>query len=150
MCDFRQIWLQKIFRKFLFRCMGWFSLKLWEVLWWQGHVRNTLFHFCQLWAVKTKVYPLDILCLRQKELNGCIVFAFFKSKIEREIPWLITSIAWNETKQNSVHNCAHYFNSGRSIFILSLAYPIYVRGDFSKQKSKRKEEENKETKEKQS
>ena len=32
LCDFRQIWLQKIFRKFLFRCIGWFSLKLLEVL----------------------------------------------------------------------------------------------------------------------
>ena len=33
LCDFHHIWLQKVLWKFLFRCMGWFSLKVWEVLW---------------------------------------------------------------------------------------------------------------------
>ena len=54
MCDFRQIRLQKIFRKFLFRCMGWFSLKLWEVLWFPKKKTITFF-----WSKLSKLHKKD-------------------------------------------------------------------------------------------
>ena len=37
---------------------------------WQGHVRNTLFHFCQLWAVKGCSFNLLILWSKYREFSG--------------------------------------------------------------------------------
>ena len=83
LCDFHHIWLQKVLWKFLFRCMGWFSLKVWEVL--CDHDQKHPFFKFWSFCITKRCMHVHYLVLKKTTL---IMWIFYKDDIQLQIQML--------------------------------------------------------------